>query len=338
MKKLLFLVIALAGLMFTSCENVIFDDEGDCSVNYRIKFRYDMNMKFADAFNNSVSSVHLFAFDPSGILVYHKTEAGDILKDENYAMDVDLEPGNYTLLAWCGLQGGDSFSLTNQITVGSTTIEELQCEMKKEYDDNNNAYSDDDLNSLFHGIQEVDLPNEPGTHTRTVYLIKNTNTVRVVLQHLSGVDIYPEDFIYEITDDNTYMAHDNKIIPDEEVDYYPWIISSGSAGIYADIYGVKATQVNVAVAEFTINRLVVENNPVLTIYNAKDNSRVLAIPLKDYALLVKGNYNKKMDDQEYLDRQDEYNLTFFLDEHGLWSTSRIIINSWHIVLQNPDLQ
>jgi len=339
MKKLLFLVIALAGLMFASCENVIFDDEGDCSVNYRIRFKYDMNMKFADAFSNCVCSVHLYAFDKNGVLVYHKKEAGEALKNEDYAMDVELIPGKYTLVAWCGLTGGDSFSLSNTISVGSTTLEELKCEMKKEYDQNGNVYSDNELNDLYHGMLEVNLPDEPGTHTRTISLVKNTNIVRVVLQHLSSVDIYPEDFVYEITDDNTFMAHDNTILDNEEIDYYPWSVTSGKAGIYADLNMTKAAStVNVAVAEFTINRLVVVNNPVLSIYNAKDNSKVLAIPLKDYALLVKGNYNKAMGDQEYLDRQDEYNLTFFLDEHGLWSSSRIIINSWHIVLQNPDLQ
>ena len=44
-----------------------------------------------------------------------------------------------------------------------------------------------------------------------------------------------------------------------------------------------------------------------------------------------------MSDQEYLDRQDEYNLTFFLDEHGLWTTSVIIINSWSVVLNDTEL-
>jgi hypothetical protein len=33
-----------------------------------------------------------------------------------------------------------------------------------------------------------------------------------------------------------------------------------------------------------------------------------------------------MSDQEYLDRQDEYSMTFFLDE-GEWVSSYILINS-----------
>jgi hypothetical protein len=45
-----------------------------------------------------------------------------------------------------------------------------------------------------------------------------------------------------------------------------------------------------------------------------------------------------MSDQEYLDRQDEYNMTFFLDEFGNWASSRIIINSWNVILQDTELQ
>jgi hypothetical protein len=63
---------------------------------------------------------------------------------------------------------------------------------------------------------------------------------------------------------------------------------------------------------------------------------VCRIPLADYALLVKGNYRKEMSDQEYLDRQDEYTMTFFLDE-GEWVSSVIYINSWRVVLNDTEL-
>jgi hypothetical protein len=79
-----------------------------------------------------------------------------------------------------------------------------------------------------------------------------------------------------------------------------------------------------------------ENNPILTITNDK-GEKVLSIPLIDYALLVKGHYNRNMDNQEYLDRQDEYNMTFFLDENDHWVDSFIYINSWKVVLNNADL-
>ena len=50
--------------------------------------------------------------------------------------------------------------------------------------------------------------------------------------------------------------------------------------------------------------------------------------------MVKGKANSGMSDQEYLDREDEFVMTFFLDEKGDWVSSHVIINSWHLILQN----
>lgn len=38
-----------------------------------------------------------------------------------------------------------------------------------------------------------------------------------------------------------------------------------------------------------------------------------------------------MTPQEYLDRQDEYNMTFFLDKDYEWVSSIVIINDWRII-------
>jgi hypothetical protein len=83
--------------------------------------------------------------------------------------------------------------------------------------------------------------------------------------------------------------------------------------------------------------MIAGSSPILTIWNVEEQKRVLSIPIADYALLVKGHYNKDMADQEYLDRQDEYNMTFFLDEDGNWLSSSIIVNSWRVVFNNDIL-
>ena len=258
----------------------------------------------------------------------------------------DLKPGTYDIVAWCGdgLKDGN-FELGPQ-----DNIDDIYCIMDREYNTPKSYVTGlvtKDVGQLFHGIKRIEFAETYGTHERTIELVKNTNQVRVILQHLSGIDVNPDDFEFTIEDNNGFLASDNTVVQDDQIVYFPWSVTAGSAGIDADIYPPVApelqpksqTSVSVALAEFTVNRLVTENNPVLSIYNVRENHRrVLAIPLKDYALLVKGNYNKNMDDQEYLDRQDEYNLTFFLDEHGNWASSRIIINSWALVLDNTELQ
>ena len=70
-----------------------------------------------------------------------------------------------------------------------------------------------------------------------------------------------------------------------------------------------------------------ENNPKLTITNTETGETVLSIPLVKYLLLTEAE-GHDMTNQEYLDRQDEYNMTFFLDESMKWINTRIIINDW----------
>ena len=103
--------------MLYACDGLIYDGEGDCSVSYRVKFRYDYNMKFADAFAHEVDVVTLYLLDADGRVVWQRTEQGEALAADGYAMTVDVEPGEYGLLAWCGTTDKGSFSIP-ETTVG----------------------------------------------------------------------------------------------------------------------------------------------------------------------------------------------------------------------------
>lgn len=351
------LAAAMVGCALPSCDGVIYDYEGDCSATYRVKFRYDRNMKWADAFANEVKSVHLYAFDVDGVLVWQGAEKGDALAADGYAMTLDLPAGDYRLLAWCGLEndGGrkESFSVPDA-RAGETRIEELQCRLRRKHD-TAEAYSDEKLYPLFHGMIDVSLPDmtyEGGEYTCTMPLTKNTNHVRIILQHLSGEEVNPEDFTFRIEEENGLMGCDNGLLPDEMISYRAHDTKSGTAGLgiddYPEIGSSKAvrqkpsqtvTSVSVAIADLTIARLVEGRKTWLTIERpGAEEWPCVRIPLTEYALLVKDGYDREMTDQEYLDRQDEYSLTFFLDEDHYWVSSSIIINSWKVVLDNVDFQ
>lgn len=319
-----------------ACNSVIYDDEGDCSVNYRVKFRYDYNMKYADAFAREVNTVTLYLLDKSGNIVWQNTEQGDALASGDYAMTIDVEPGEYDLLAWCGTSDKGSFTIP-QATVGTG----LTCTLNRQYDTDGAAFVKKDLDRLFHGwLPEQTFGDTEGTYTYTIPLVKNTNNVRVVLQHLSGEPIDRDKFVFTIRDDNGCMDWDNTLIPDEPVTYYAWHTDSGEAGVDTQVRSVNDASRSVfsaAIAELTVPRLVKGHETRLTVTNMETGETVFSIPLIDYALLVKGFYNRDMDDQEYLDRQDEYDMVFFLDEGSRWIDTYIYINSWKVVLQNSDL-
>ncbi len=357
-------VLSLA--LLTSCDSAIYDGEGDCDVTYRLRFRYDMNMKFADAFSHEVKSVHLYVFSPEGKLVWQTIDDSEALSQEGYEIILPLQPGDYKLMAWCGLDNGESFYV-QEIAEGDTR-DPLHCKLNRKSHPEDGAISDTDLHPLFHGTLDVNLPEsiDGGDFVYTMYLTKDTNVFRIVLQHLSGEDIEVEDFSFKIEDNNGWLNHDNSLLDDENVIYHAWSKYSGSAGVDAPEAqlslvrcplseentengtretenGTRAiTNVKVAIAELTVSRLVQRDwtkhaKPMLTIRKTSDNEVVARIPIIDYALLVKGNYNREMSDQEYLDRQDEYNMTFFLDENNHWLSTTVIINSWRVVFNPSDL-
>ena len=324
-------------LASSSCENgFIFEGEGDCGIYYRIRFKYDYNIKFADAFANEVNSVALYVFDQNDVLVEEiATTDKESLSSGTFEIPIELDPGHYTLMAWGGLMNEESFDMLADTEVGVTKREELQVRMHRQYDENGKAVVSDDLLPLFHGSMPLEVTGEPGTYTETMSLMKNTNVIRVLLHEISGHDVDASKFIFEINDDNGLYDCENNVLDDEMITYSAWHQSTGTADVNdTDVKAV--TSVSVALAELTIGRMRAGDSPVLHIKNRETGEDVFRIPVADYALLVKGNYRENMGDQEYLDRQDEYTMTFFLDE-GEWVSSVIYINSWRVVLNNSEL-
>ena len=329
-------------LAMSSCDSWLYEEEGDCSVYYRLKFRYDMNLKWADAFANEVTSIHLYAFDNSGVLAWQKAEQIVPETAENYSMLLDLPAGDYKLLAWCGLQNDgereESFSVP-EARVGETRMEQLQCALNRQHDESG-AYSNEHLYRLFHGVLDVSLPvnDDGGSYEYTMSLIKNTNHIRVILQHLSGEDVNKDDFIFRIDDENGLMAHDNELLPDENINYRPWDVQNVEAGIGMD--GNRAvSNVKGLVADFTVGRLI---ETMILAIDTKDGKKVARIPVMDYALMGKEYYEKEynypMDKREFLNRLDECVMTLFLDENNNWVSSVIQILSWRVVLSNVEVE
>lgn len=320
-------MLLFAAGTLASC-NILDEEEQDCAVY--VSFKYDMNMKFADAFANSVKSVTLYAFDKNGKLAFQKTEEGSMLAQEGYAMRLDEisrgEQDEYDFITWAGLANNPSFSVP-LLQVGTSTKEDLICQLKRA----EGGVVSDDLEALFHGQKTGMSFSRAGSEKVTIPLTKNTNNIRIVLQHLSGKPVEVEKFHFTITDKNGLMNYDNSLLLDEVLTYQAWRKDQGSASLGDPSLGTEdGTTLNVAIAELTVGRLMADMEPVLTVTN-DEGEKVLSIPLVDYALMVKGHYNRNMSDQEYLDRQDEYNMTFFLDERGYWLNSRILINGWAIV-------
>ena len=326
------LVLFAAALFAPSCNSLIYEGTGDCDVI--IRFEYDFNMKYADAFPNEVKAVALYVFDQSGRFVTKATDSGPALAEKGYYMTIPgLEPGVYDLVAWCGLIDDTVFSVADP-----ATREELFCRMKTLT--KAGSYMDRDLGTLFYGyVEDADLDRLPpgSVNTVTVPLIKNTNSVRVLLQALDNITVIdPAEYEFIIRDRNAVLDWQDNVYAPSPLDYYAWDKRQGS------VEYTSSERLTAAVAEFTVNRFFPWKDEAektwLDVIDKTTGKTVIHVPVVDYFLLVKGNYNRSLSDQEYLDRQDDYQITFFLDNRRGWSLAAgIFINGWHIVLQGSDL-
>lgn len=344
--SLLFLLGTMA-VSLSSCD-LMYEEQGDCRSVYRVKFVYDMNLKWADAFPSEVNSVNLYIFDENGIFVKEFAASGEALSKPGFCFefnDETIPPGKYTFLAWCQndeTKAAGRFTIPAPV-VGQTRLEDMTCTLNTLADAQYPEYSDSRLPFLYHGMIEADLPDvhEGHTYDYTVYLTKDTNHIRIILQELSGDDIDANEFVMKIDAANGRLAYNNQLLPvNPMVTYLPWSLTSdkmglGDNGNLTYNYGI--------IGDLSTSRMMAsqEDDFFLTLIRKDTGEEVIAnVPVIQYALLAKAYYEDayghSMTNQEFLDREDEYVMTFFL-YNGKWLSSQILINSWRIVLHDYDL-
>ena len=316
---------ALMGTAMPSCER-IYDDLAPCPHGVSLRFVYDYNMEYANAFPSKVDCLTLLIYDDKGDYVDTRIVTGPELADEAYRMRLDLAEGEYRFAAYGGMAcERSSFSLTAVPAAGS------------KHDDLCAALDADCLTDParknLHAMYWGELKLAAGENYRqgTVEMKKNTNNIRLVLQQLSGRPVDAGQFEFEIRDDNTLLGHDNAPVANGETTYTPWTKGQTSTGLLTD-----GTEVIAAYAELSTSRLVTGNAPRL-IVRRKDgdgtkagDATIVDIPLNNYLLRLRSDLYAEMEDQEFLDRESEWEMVFFLDASLNWAQTHLKINDWEV--------
>lgn len=181
-------------------------------------------------------------------------------------------------------------------------------------------------------------------------LTKDTNTFHIALQQQNGETLDPNDFDFRIIDPaNGQLSATNLPVDDETLHYTPWALKA-TAIDDQNPGGRAETDITGVVADLTTSRLMDDSHEDrirLIVSERSSGNELLNLPLIDVLKLVKGHYThpltgQELGTQEYLDRQDDYSLIFFLTkdadgEGNRWLSTHIYINSWHIVLQDAEL-
>lgn len=324
--------LAAVPMMALSSCDVIYQDLEPCPQGVELRFVYDYNMEFANAFPSQVDCLTLLVYDADGRYITTRTVTDrSKLGDENWRMQLDLPAGDYTFVAYGGMACGDSsFSFASDPVSGSP-LTSLGVDLKPSM---LTSPLGKNLHPLFYGRGEFTVdPSALDYTTGTIYMMKDTNNLRILLQNTDGSPVDPDDFTFVITDNNTSFNWENNLLPASTVTYNPWALGQASAGLLED--GDVAT---LAYAEFSTSRFMVNSGARLVITRKEHNRTVLDIPLVNYLLLLRSEVYADMGKQEFLDRESRWNVIFFLDAiTGGWYQVSIVINDWVIRINETEL-
>lgn len=297
--------VLIGSLIMTSCDSFN-EDLLECRLF--VKFKYDYNMEFADAFHSQVDKVELYVFDKDGKFLFKQAEEGSTLGTGSYLMEVKLPVGQYQFMAWAGAH--DSYDITS-LQAGVSSITDLKLQLKRE----ETLIIDKELEPLWYGeINNVDFTGTTD-QTEVINLIKDTNKVRFVFQGSNedswGVDV--NAYTYEIIESNGYLAHDNSLLGDDNLSFRP--------------YHIEQKNLAAGIVELNTMRFLANRNARFVVTEKATGKKVFNINLTDFLVMTKIE-GHNMSAQEYLDRESEYKIVFIFADNDPWLVLQININGW----------
>lgn len=325
-KITLALCLSLLGL-FSSC---IYEDEVDCPCE--VRFVYDYNMEFADAFPSQVDDVMLFIFDADGRFVSSLQDSGPHL-NADYRMPLQLPPGRYHLVAWAGLlTDTDCYHLNCDLQRGTSTADDLLLCLQAEEDEYDQCLTD-----LWHGqVTDFEVSADAPSYA-TISLVKDVKRFKVLLQDTEGNALSKDDYSFAITTANRMLDHHNEPCECEPLAYRPYSLTE--ATISNDDTPTRATDLHALVAEMGTLRLTDDVPARFTVRNERKRQNLFDVDLLKYLNLMKLEVHADMSLQEYLDRESSYQIILIMghNDAGQEVMLSLQINAWTIVFNQTEL-
>ncbi len=214
--------------------------------------------------------------------------------------------------------------------------------------------------------QMVYLQKEHATYA-TVSLIRDTKHLNITLRHVDDPEtVFATDYDVRIVDNNAHVAHDNTVLTHDSVRYTPYAswtsrlldnnkveiedVHMGNPGQYQapsttrDLEEADPAKVLQRTAHYNMmfNRLMlddqdIKNNASLEIRNKNTGDMVAHVNLPYILSVGRQAYEiQNYGHQEYLDREHDYHLDFFL-KGSTWIAVEIHVLSWSKRIQNVEL-
>lgn len=315
MSKTTTFLLALCTLFLCNACSWVDDDRSDCPTGCWLKLSYTYNMLNVDAVTTQVKDATLFIFDKDGTCI-GKEEVDSLTLHRNECMIriPSLPEGDYSLLVWAGL--ADSHY---QYTPASLALVR-----------NEAGEQSDRLSFLFHGrLDHVHISEE--YRVLTLPLTKDTNLLSCLLQSQSATPLNAEEFRLELTAKNGNMDHQNTPTDSVPTCYLPFMQENANL-----------EDIQVVHAGMNTLRLMENDETRLKLIYVPSGEAIFNIPLTEYLLLSRTVDANVWAPQEYLDREDRYNLIFFLtpndNPNKPYICLQMKVNGWILRLNEAELE
>lgn len=359
-------------LMFASCNAIMDGDLPECKTTFRVHLKYDYNIQRSDMFSDHAGWVRLFVIDDNTNLVVKEVtvsnrDNGNIIKhhpnSQTFYIDLeDLTPGASYRFAAIALQRPYDETMSHaedkfvaNFPAPRADIKDLAVSLTRNETPDAQGYHhvtapECGLDTLWmgHTTKAKALPVANNAHTYvadTVSMVRDTKYLHVSLRNMekeAAYDMDASNFRLEIVDNNSDLLWDNEIntSKSDRLLYSPhaqFTMEEDVRGPYdTDPVMGRAAHYNISFSRL-MYYAEASKNARMRIYNIESGDAVVDIDLAYFLSQGRhvGHYIYK--EQEYLDREYEYRMDFWL-QNGNWLYTRVNIMPWAIRNDNIVLE
>lgn len=370
LRKSALLITGAAALL--SCQkHLIYEDEGNCEDVVEVYLKYDYNIQRADMRPYHVGWANVYAIDDKGTVAAVKTVSPTEAADKNSTVKFDgLQPGRYTFAAMAmqspyeKLAQGQNARFRATFPAAGSSVSGLTvkldrtpiagsdiCEVTAPANGLDTLWMGRSINP--YGITVPEKKDQRGlVICDTISLVRDTKYLHLTLHQTNDpANIYDTMFDVRIVDANGYLAWNNELIDDQVLVYSPhasWTTALSESGVpyYSQEDAEKAPAIDPIIEraahyDISFSRLMymaanAGPNAELQIVNKATEEEVVRVNLPYYLAFGRGAYAKlNYSSQEYLDREYDYHLDFFL-KNGEWEYMSLHVNilPWAMRFQN----
>lgn len=303
-------------LLMTSCTWVK-DDTDDCPEGFWLNLHYTYNILDVEAAPEYVKEVSVYVYDSVGNYVSRLDVPQTVLAANNHQVRIEgLPEGDYQFVVWSGISNGQY-----AVSGDKSTMADFRLSLA-----GTSTTVSTRLPDLYYGLLTT-VHYDDGYAVHDVWMMKNTNQLTCVFVPLSGeTQVDAADYDVKLISDNGTMDVLNNPVSDTPITYEPFERNNVTFNDteYGELHGIGFSLMTLRLMEDRDCRLVFQK--------ADTGETIFNISLPEYMGMIGSYYTnlgRPLTLQEYLDRQDFYQIVFFLSEDFSTLVS-LDVNSWRL--------